>query len=239
MKNLMIFQDVVRGTYGHDWIETEIYNFWKAQIDNSIRLGWNTEDLLILTNLPFTYKNVKILKSNYICNYNKYFNKILGIWEVLKFYYQEPIWFHDHDDWQLEKFDFPTFDGNIGCCLYCDFTQICMSSLFIKPESLPIWELVSNFIQNNPYDDQMKQIGDDNLFNRFVHDDVDIKNQISIIDASYNLGMTQLEERLNRTKEKTKVVAVKPNINKDYVKIKQLKLIDVDLENIFKHNNII
>jgi hypothetical protein len=240
MKNLITFQSIIRGTYGHDWQENELFNFWRAQIDNSLRFGWKPEDLIILTNLSFEYKNVNVFKSSQICSYNKYFNKILGIWEVLKFYnINDNIWFHDFDDWQISKFDFPDFPGSIGCCLFVNFTQICMSSLFIKPQSLPIWELVSEFIQNNPYENEMKQIGDDHLFNNFIVNDENIKKEISLLDASYNIGMTQLELRLQRSKDKPKVIAFKPTDQKSYNKIKQLNLIDTDLENIFKNNNLL
>jgi len=40
MKNVVIFQDWIREkTYGHDWKRGELFSYFKAQIDNSLRLG--------------------------------------------------------------------------------------------------------------------------------------------------------------------------------------------------------
>ena len=80
MKNVIIFQDWIREkTYGHDWKQDELFAYFKAQIDNSIRLGWQPKDIIIGTNLDFSYKEVTIIKLNDICQYNKYFNKQYGI----------------------------------------------------------------------------------------------------------------------------------------------------------------
>lgn len=42
MKTVMIFQDFVREkTYWHAWKQDELFAYFRAQIDNSLRLGWN------------------------------------------------------------------------------------------------------------------------------------------------------------------------------------------------------
>jgi hypothetical protein len=115
MKNVMIFQDFVREkTYGHAWKQEELFAYFRAQIDNSLQLGWKASDIVICTNLPFTYRDVTILQLNDICQYNKYFNKQYGIAEILtRGLITEPFWFHDFDDWQLAPFEFPDFSGDI------------------------------------------------------------------------------------------------------------------------------
>ena len=85
MKNVVIFQDFIdEKTYGYQWREEELYNYFRAQIDNSIDFGWKSEDIVIVTNLDFKYRDVSILNTKMLCTYNKYFNKVFGIYELLK-----------------------------------------------------------------------------------------------------------------------------------------------------------
>ena len=64
MKNVVIFQDWIREkTYGHSWNEKELFAYFRAQIDNSIRCGWDTADIVVCTNLDFKYKDVTILQT--------------------------------------------------------------------------------------------------------------------------------------------------------------------------------
>ena len=49
MKNVVIFQDFIdEKTYGYQWREEELYNYFRAQIDNSIDLVGNQKMLLSL-----------------------------------------------------------------------------------------------------------------------------------------------------------------------------------------------
>ena len=234
MKNIMIFQDFVRGTYGKSWEEDELFNYFRAQIDNSILLGWDPKDIIILTNLPFEYKGVKIIRSNYICTYNKYFNKLLGIWELLHYrHVEEPFWFHDFDDWQISEFTFPYFAGEIGACKYINFTQWNTGSLFVKPDSIPFWELCKNFIEVNDSHPELLQVGDENIFNFLYEQNKSIlEDFISEIPYDYNIGMTGFEERLAKA-TKPKVVAFKPdNYTIEY--LTKYSLLSPDLLEIFR-----
>lgn len=237
MKNLMIFQDFVRGTYGKDWQLAELFNYFRAQIDNSIELGWDPSDITILTNLPFEYKEISVIKSIHECTYNKYFNKLLGIWEVIYYnHIEEPFWFHDFDDWQTFPMSLPEFDGEIGACKYINFTQWNTGSLFIKPRSLPFWQLCRDFIETNDSHPALLQIGDENIFNLLYNQNIDqLRDFIVEISYDYNIGMTGLEERLSRSTS-PKVVAFKPSRD-SIVKLEKYKLIPERLLHIFSAYN--
>lgn len=211
MKNVIIFQDFVRGTYGKEWKQEELFSYFRAQIDNSLELGWKASDIIILTNLPFNYKDVEIIQSKHECTYNKYFNKLLGIWELIYYkHIQEPFWFHDFDDWQIAPMDLPDFKGEIGACKYINFTQWNTGSLFIKPNSLPFWQLCKDFIEQNDSHPSLLQTGDENIFNLLYQQNIEqLRDFIEEISYDYNIGMTGLEERLNRASS-PKVVAFKP-----------------------------
>lgn len=233
MKNVMIFQDFVRGTYGKEWQQAELFNYFKAQIDNSIELGWEPSDIIILTNLPFSYREVTIIKSVHECTYNKYFNKLLGIWELLHYgHIEEPFWFHDFDDWQIYSMTLPEFDGEIGACKYIDFTQWNTGSLFVKPTSLPFWKLCKDFIESNDSHPALLQIGDENIFNILYNQNIEqLKDFITEVSYDYNIGMTGLEERLARAIS-PKVVAFKPSAE-TITKLEKYKLVPERLLRIF------
>jgi hypothetical protein len=65
MKNVIIFQDFVDTiTYGRNYKIEELYKYFRAQIDNSLRFGWDAKDIVVVTNLDFSYKDVTIIKTN-------------------------------------------------------------------------------------------------------------------------------------------------------------------------------
>jgi len=72
MKNVIIFQEFVKNNGKYK--EKELFNFLRAQIDNSFRFGWKANDIYICTNLDFSYENVNIIKMEKICKYNRFFN---------------------------------------------------------------------------------------------------------------------------------------------------------------------
>ncbi len=239
MKNVIIFQDFIRGTYGKHWDTEELFNYFKAQIDNSIFLGWDPSDIVILTNLPFSYKNITIIPSKFICTYNKYFNKLLGIWELLhEGLITEDFWFHDFDDWQLKPFSFPKFEGYVGACKYINFTQWNTGSLFIKSQSLPFWQLCRDFIEVNDNHPSLLQVGDENIFNLLYHRNYEeLKNFIVEIPYDFNIGMTGFDDRLARASD-VKVIAFKPELNTiNYIQSKGISL--TSLISIFEKHNLI
>jgi|TARA_R100001509_G_scaffold21189_1_gene11049 hypothetical protein len=216
MKNVMIFQDYdTSETYGHQWKEDELFRYFRCQIDNSINFGWKPEDICIVTNLDFEYRGVNIVRTKLLCTYNKYFNKVFGIYELLKDnLLDDDIWFHDFDDWQLSEFDeFPYFPGDIGGCKYLfgnPIPQWNTGSLFVKKSSLPIWEYIYNTMEANKNEPNINQYGDENIFNMCVHQH--FQPAISEIDYTYNVGCTGFQDRLDRVFIKpVKVGGFKPN----------------------------
>lgn len=235
MKNVIIFQDFIKNkTYGHDWKQEELFAYFRAQVDNSIRLGWDINDIVICTNLNFQYKDVRIVKLREICQYNKYFNKQYGIYEILRdSVINDPFWFHDFDDWQLEKFEFPEFFGDIGMCKYINFSQWNTGSIFVKPSSRDIWELIFEFMKINDSHESLLQVGDENVFNYIFHTYPELHTRITEIDLRYNIGVTQFSDRYDRAKKPICIGAFKP-FTKDHEVFKQHNLVDAELERIFE-----
>ena len=85
MKNVIVFQDFVDTiTYGRNYKIAELFKYFRAQIDNSLRMGWQPKDIVVVTNLDFSYKNATIIRTKQLCRYNRYFNKQYGILELLE-----------------------------------------------------------------------------------------------------------------------------------------------------------
>lgn len=240
MKNVIIFQDwIQKDTYGHAWKMDELFAYFRAQIDNSIEMGWHVSDIVICTNLDFSYKDVQIIQLNDLCQYNKYFNKQYGIAELLRReLITEPFWFHDFDDWQLAPFNFPEFNGDIGMCKYIDFTQWNTGSIFIKPSSIDIWELIVEFMKLNAGNPNLEQAGDENIVNFIYQQYPEIRSRFSELNPKFNVGCTQFDIRFNAAESPIHIGAFKPG-EKGYQNFIDNDLVPTELLHIFnKHLNL-
>jgi len=231
MKNVVIFQDFVNDiTYGHQWQQEELFKYFRAQVDNSLNLGWAPEDIVICTNLGFEYKGVSIIRLEHECRFNKYFNKQYGIWELLdKKLIDEPFWFHDFDDWPFQKFEFPEFVGDIGMCKYINGEQWNTGSIFVKPSSVDIWELIIQFMKENRTHPAVDNKGDENIVNMVHNLYPDIQSRFSLLNNQYNVGCTQFDMRYNSATKPIYVGAFKPNKPTDINKFIEKNLISNDM----------
>lgn len=190
MKNVVVFQDFVDViTYGRTYKIEELFKYFRAQVNNSLRLGWKPEDIVVVTNLDFSYKNVTVIKTKRLCTYNRYFNKQYGICELLEEnLIDDDFWFHDFDDWQIHEFEFPVFDGYIGMAKYLDDKQWNTGSIFVKKQSKNIWRLIVDFMDANK--DQLKNTGDENIVN-FVYQTYysELHSYFSKLNNKYNVGI--------------------------------------------------
>lgn len=240
MKNVMIFQDWIQAqSYGHEWKQDELFRYFRAQVDNSIRLGWNAEDIVICTNLDFEYRGVTVVKLEDLCQFNKYLNKHYGIAELLrKGIITECFWFHDFDDWQLEPFEFPQFDGHIGMCKYIDFSQWNTGSIFIKPQSYFIWQFIVDIAKDRQELIAAHQIGDEEVLNSVYQTYPEFKPYFSLLNPRYNVGYTQIAERIAQAQLPVVVAGFKPG-TPSYEEFDRRGLIDDDLKQIFVNHGLV
>jgi len=240
MKNVIIFQDFVNDiTYGHQWKIDELFNYFKAQINNNLRVGWNPKDIVVCTNLDFNYKEVTIIKLEHECRFNKYFNKQYGIWELLdKGLIKEPFWFHDFDDWALQHFKFPKFDGDIGLCKYINGEQWNTGSIFVKPESVDIWGLIVEFMKKNKDHPSVDNKGDENIVNMVYNLYPEIQSRFSLLNNQYNVGCTQFDMRYNSADKPIYVGAFKPDKPSDVNNFLKKDLLSSEIINTFKEHSI-
>jgi hypothetical protein len=103
MKNLMIYLSTNKD------FDTEGKTAVKIQIDNSLDLGWNPDDMMLITNFDYEYNGIKahVIRDLYHCHFYGQVSKINAINYLLL----EPglaqndiYWFHDLDAYQCEPF---------------------------------------------------------------------------------------------------------------------------------------
>lgn len=104
MKNLLTYVHP-RKDFIDDW-ENEVASLVKVQIDNSLELGWNREDIILVTNFPYEHNGVKAFEvedENY-CESNPTATKIYVIVDLFNkgLIGKDLYWFHDFDAFQLE-----------------------------------------------------------------------------------------------------------------------------------------
>ena len=66
------------------WTDEDLFQSFRAQIDNSIERGWKREDIIIGTNFDFEYNGVKNKLLTDVCEENPFCNKFYGMLELMQ-----------------------------------------------------------------------------------------------------------------------------------------------------------
>lgn len=145
MKNLMIYLHPEKKFLG----ETE--NLVKIQIENSLKLGWKEEDLILLTNFPYEYKEVKakIVDDSLFCNINNEASRTNAMFQLLQ---QDAIkeaelwWYHNLDVFQLRPIDSSEIDlgGTTAGFIENGANKFDMGSVFFRKGSHKLFEWIKN-----------------------------------------------------------------------------------------------
>lgn len=104
MKNLLIYMHPLKAFY--DGWQDEVSMLAKVQIENSLALGWQRRDILLVTNFPYEYNGIKAFEvdDRLRCEFSDTATKINVILYLLEYnlFGEELVWFHDFDAFQLE-----------------------------------------------------------------------------------------------------------------------------------------
>jgi hypothetical protein len=212
-----------------------LINTLKAQIDNSLLYGWAKEDIILGTNFDFEYNGIKNVTLKNICTFNPFVNKWYGALELLETgVLTDDFWMHDQDNWQVEKFEFPSFEQNLAGCTYKYLGEINTGSLFFKKTSMDFLKYIVKFIDANKH---LKVASDENYI-ALMRSNTNAVRHINIINNEYNVGMTNFQHRFDSAVKPIKVIGVKPH-DKDCLKFYTDKdLVPMELINIFKNNKL-
>lgn len=184
----------------------EIKTLLKAQVHNSLDVGWKPENIILVTNFNFEYMGIKSYNTelNKTCLTGtklfalKYvFDNNLHKEEGLK----EMVWSHDLDAWQNEWFFQPTLIEDVGATYYGK-PKFNGGSIFWRPESKDILEEAIEIILSNNEAKEEPTLND--LFkNKY-------KDRVNPMNNTFNVGCSSFRERYMRSSKPIKVAHFHP-----------------------------
>jgi len=239
MKNVLIY-NIIENKKRYE--NELLFNYFRAQVDNSLRLGWKREDIIIGTNFDFEHNGVKNIKLENVCTEHIFNNKWYGMLELMeKGYIDDNFWFHDQDSWQINKISFPNFQGEIAGCTYVYTPEWNTCSLLLKRSSQYVVKYIVDFMELNK---ELDVYSDEN-FIALLRQQSDIKELLSTINNKYNVGLTHMERRYNAADKPVCSLGFQPHVKKSwdvFVEGKNelnIKLIDTELLEIFKKYKLV
>ena len=239
MKNVYIY-NVVEDNIRYD--NELLLNYFRAQVDNSLRFGWKKEDIIIGTNFDFEHNGVKNIKLENICTTNIFNNKWYGMLELMNNgYIDDDFWFHDQDSWQVSKVEFPEFVGEIGGCTYVYTPEWNTCSMFLKQTSVSIVEYIVEFMKMN---DNTNFYSDENYIS-LLRGGSPIQDYLTTLNNKFNVGLTHMEKRYQAAEKPVCALGFQPHVQSSwdvFIEGKNdldLKLIDNEMIKLFKTYNLV
>jgi hypothetical protein len=186
----------------------------KAQLDNSLELLWDVEDIVLLTNFKFEYKKVKAIKidMNDFCLTG---SKMFGIQYCFKnLKIDDIIWSHDFDAWQNCYFD--EYDlhcdinsnhidwglYDVGATLYSR-PKFNGGSLFWKPSSIDIIDYIVDILTKDKATREEPTINE-------TFKDKKFSDRVAILNNTFNVGCSGFVPRWERSIKPIRVCHLHP-----------------------------
>lgn len=199
MKNFMV-ANLTKGRYKSDCIKLLI----DAQIENSLQLGWELKDIILLANFDYEFMKVKSIndKLNSSCFTG---SKMFG----MKYLFDnnmidDVIWAHDLDAWQNVSFYCPEFkDVGIACYSNPKYNG---GSVFWRKSSKDIVYKIVEEIENN------KANKEEPILNKILKSKK-YKDRVTNVNNSFNVGCSGYVKRWNRSIKPIRVCHFHPYNN--------------------------
>ena len=212
MKNLLIYINPLK--HFNAVSRAYMYNstLAKIQIDNSIDLGWKKEDILLITNFPYSYNGVKsiIVDSSLYCPFRPLSTKTVTVSYLLEKDMVEKgqlYWVHDFDAYQLNPINENDLDLNSADVGFTDYgwsPKWCMGSYFFKSSAKDIFRLIKGIIYKNKAEDERALVS----LLRNGHEN--ILERIKKLNITYNFGMRNVVHNYKIAEKPLKVLHFHP-----------------------------
>jgi hypothetical protein len=177
----------------------------ELQIDNSLELGWRSEDIVLYTSFDFESQGIRATvvppngrpRTARATSYHKT-RCILKAFDLLGA--GEYFWYHDVDAYQLQPFTDPPTSRPLAFCLYTTRERQLVQggSLFFSAAARGIFEAVEDLLVNHRCRKDEFALTD--LTGRSEFYDL-----FEVLDGSYNLGTTDFELRYQLAEQPIKV----------------------------------
>ena len=213
----------------------------KIQIDNSIRMGWKPEDIMLITNFEYEYNGIQsvVIGDENYCFYHWPATKIYVIVELFRrgLIEDDLYWYHDFDCFQLNPFadiekELAQYD--MGLTQYGRMPRLCSASMFFKKSARDIFIQLKEFLDETRMDEE-------NGFAKLINSDVSLQKRIKKLNITYAFQKWNLRHCYAETNKPIKAVHfhLTPDKYDFFVRGNNkvnLKIIPEELINIF-HNH--
>ena len=123
-------------------------------------------------------------------------------------------------------------------CKYINGEQWNTGSIFVKPSSVDIWELIITFMKENKDHPHVDNKGDENIVNMVHNLYPDIQSRFSLLNNQYNVGCTQFDMRYSTADNPIYVGAFKPDKPNDINNFLGRNLLSSEILGIFEKYKI-
>lgn len=197
MKNVLVANFLEKSRYTLEPLKQLV----NLQIENSIDVGWEIEDILLVTNFNHEFMGVKAINTelNKICITG---SKMFGV----QFLYKnnitkDSIWAHDLDAFQNVLFEEPEFK-DVGITTYSrpNFNG---GSVFWKYSALDIINKIVETIN------EKKSVKEEPILDIVLKDDL-YKDRVSVLNNTYNVGCSAFVKRYDVSEKPIKVAHLHP-----------------------------
>lgn len=222
MKNLLIYISPT-GSFDNprsDLASNDAGPLAKVQIENSLRLGWKPEDILLVTNFPFQYGKIKALELTDVDFFDRKpqvskINAIIKLIEDGVIAGSELCWFHDFDAFQQERItedEIAVGEGQLGVTEYgglyfAGMRRISTGVLFFRASALPLLRS----IKEKAYS---LKIDEEEALGLLIKESTDVKKQVVVLNHTYNFIGYSLSSTYNKSIKPLKVVHFHPLVGK-------------------------
>ncbi len=223
MKNLLIFISPTKSFDNPrpDLTANDAGQLVKIQIENSLQLGWNKDDIMLVTNFPFEYAGIKSIVLQDVGFFERKpqvskINAIAKLFEEGQIKKRELYWFHDLDAFQLEQIDPKEIDIKSNVIAMTDFggakhflgtDRWSGGIIYFKDESYDIFREIQKLCYQ-------KQIDEEEAIGILFHDNNRLAKRIKKINNSYNFIGYNLKSVYEKSFKPLKVVHFHPTAPK-------------------------
>lgn len=213
MKNLLIYTGANKKFAEEDAVLARI------QIDNSLDLGWQSQDILLVTDFPYEYNGVKslVVKDGLYYDFDKNANKLPVVLYLINQGLITPgelYWCHDFDAYELNKIDerdlgLENFD--LGLVHYFYKPEWQFGSFFFKNSAKDILELLDNTIRIKPHLSR----NNEKTLTKLIKNNAISSMRYKKLNVTYSIMKRCLKTVYNEATKPIKVLHFRPSDPKD------------------------
>ncbi len=219
MKNLLIYISPT-GSFDNprsDLASNDAGPLAKVQIENSLKLGWKENDILLITNFKFSYGKINSVVINQVDFFNRKpqaskINAIIRMFDLGLIQKKELYWFHDFDAFQLEPISESEINisedeialTDYGAGKYFDGKlRWSTGVIFFKSGSKEIFQNLQKIYTQ-------KKIDEEEALHLLLSENPDLTARVKKINNTYNFIGYNLDKIYKKVSKPLKVVHFHP-----------------------------